>query len=236
MKYVTTMKKALIVCIIFLSCASLLQAQDMTALVNKVKAKIDLVNDYTADGNLKTDIAFIKAPLSKMKVYFKKPDKFRLKKDGGISVLPKGGVSVNMNSMVLVNNFVALAAGEAVVDGVNTKVVKLLPLNENSEVVLSTLYIDETNLLVKKSVTTTRESGTYEITLSYGKYAGYALPDKVIFSFNTKDYKLPKGLTLEFDEGEKPTELEKLKNKKGKVEITYSSYSVNKGVDDSVFK
>jgi len=236
MKYVMTMNKAFIVCIVFLSCASLLQAQDMTALVNKVKAKIDLVNDYTADGNLKTDIAFIKAPLSKMKVYFKKPDKFRLKKDGGISVLPKGGVSVNMNSMVLVNNFVALAAGEAVVDGVNTKVVKLLPLNENSEVVLSTLYIDETNLLVKKSVTTTRESGTYEITLSYGKYAGYALPDKVIFSFNTKDYKLPKGLTLEFDEGEKPTELEKLKNKKGKVEITYSSYSINKGVDDSVFK
>ena len=236
MKYVMTMKKIMTVCILFLSCASLLQAQDMTALVNKVKAKIDLVNDYTAEGNLKTDIAFIKAPLSKMKVYFKKPDKFRLKKDGGISVLPKGGVSVNMNSLVLVNNFVALAAGEAVVDGVNTKVVKLLPLNDNSEVVLSTLYIDEANLLVKKSVTTTRESGTYEITLSYGKYASYALPDKVVFSFNTKDYKLPKGLTLEFDEGEKPTELEKLKNKKGKVEITYSSYSINKGVADSVFK
>ena len=236
MKYVMTMKKIMTVCIVFLSCASLLQAQDMTALVNKVKAKIDLVNDYTAEGNLKTDIAFIKAPLSKMKVYFKKPDKFRLKKDGGISVLPKGGVSVNMNSLVLVNNFVALAAGEAVVDGVNTKVVKLLPLNDNSEVVLSTLYIDEANLLVKKSVTTTRESGTYEITLSYGKYASYALPDKVVFSFNTKDYKLPKGLTLEFDEGEKPTELEKLKNKKGKVEITYSSYSINKGVADSVFK
>ena len=236
MKYVMTMKKIMTVCIVFLSFASLLKAQDMTALVNKVKAKIDLVNDYTAEGNLKTDIAFIKAPLSKMKVYFKKPDKFRLKKDGGISVLPKGGVSVNMNSLVLVNNFVALAAGDAVVDGVNTKVVKLLPLNENSEVVLSTLYIDEANLLVKKSVTTTRESGTYEITLSYGKYASYALPDKVVFSFNTKDYKLPKGLTLEFDEGEKPTELEKLKNKKGKVEITYSSYSINKGVEDSVFK
>ena len=230
------MKKIIAVCVLVLFSITYLQAQDMTALVNKVKAKIDLVNDYTADGKLKTDIAFIKAPLSKMKVYFKKPDKFRLKKDGGISVLPKGGVSVNMNSLVLVNNFVALAAGDAVVDGVNTKVVKLLPLNENSEVVLSTLYIDEVNLLVKKSVTTTRESGTYEITLSYGNYANYALPDKVVFSFNTKDYKLPKGLTLEFDEGDKPTELEKLKNKKGKVEIIYSSYIINKGVDDNMFK
>ena len=45
----------------------------MTELVNKVKAKLDLVNDYTADGNLKTDVTFIKAPAGKVKVYFKSP-------------------------------------------------------------------------------------------------------------------------------------------------------------------
>jgi hypothetical protein len=72
--------------------------------------------------------------------------------------------------------------------------------------------------------------------LYYGKYSDYALPDKVVFSFNTRDYKLPKGITLEFDESEKPTDLNKLKNKKGKVEIAYTSYIINKGVDDGVFK
>ena len=56
-------------------------AQDMTALINKVKAKLDQVNDYTAEGVLKTDVSFIKAPAGKVKVYFKKPDKFKLKKD-----------------------------------------------------------------------------------------------------------------------------------------------------------
>jgi outer membrane lipoprotein-sorting protein len=212
-------------------------AQDMTALVLKVKEKLDQVNDYEAEGRMKTDVAFIKAPIGKVKVYFRKPDRFRLKKDGGISLLPKGGVSVNIGSLVATQNFMALAAGEAVVDGIATKVVKLLPSDENSDVVLTTMYIDEANLLVRKAVTTTKENGTYEVQMSYGKFAQYGLPDKVIFSFNTKNYKLPKGLTLEFDDNEKPTtEAEKLKNRKGRVEIRYTNYTINKGLPDSVFK
>jgi outer membrane lipoprotein-sorting protein len=212
-------------------------SQDMTALVMKVKAKLDQVNDYEADGRMKTDVAFIKAPIGKVKVYFKKPNKFRLKKDGGISLLPKGGVSVNMNSVFTTTDFVALAAGEAVIGGTKTKIVKLLPSNESSDIVLTTMYIDEANLLVKKAVTTTKENGTYEIEMSYGQFAQYGLPDKVVFGFNTKDYKLPKGITLEFDDDEKKlTDAEKLKNRKGRVEITYTNYVINKGIADSVFK
>lgn len=229
------MKKILVLISLFTIHFSL-HAQDMSELVKKVKAKLDQVNDYQADGVLKTDIVFIKAPVSKVKVYFKKPNKFRLKKDGGISILPKGGVSVTAGSVVDINNFVALSAGEAVVDGVKTKMVKVLPSDENSEVILATLYIDEPNLLVRKAVITTKENGTYEINLVYGKYISYALPDKVVFSFNTKDYKLPKGITLEFDDNVKSSNMDKMKNKKGKVEITYSSYIINKGIDDSVFK
>jgi outer membrane lipoprotein-sorting protein len=213
------------------------QAQDMTALVTKVKAKLDQVNDYEADGNMKTDVSFIKAPIGKVKVYFKKPNKFRLKKEGGISLLPKGGVSVNMSTIITTSDFVALAAGEAVIDGFKTKIVKLLPTNEASEIVITTLYIDEPNLLVRKAITTTKENGTYEMQMSYGAFANFGLPQKVVFSFNTKDYKLPKGITLEFDDNEKPlSEAQKLKNKKGRVEITYSNYIVNKGIADSFFK
>eukprot|EP00611_Tribonema_gayanum_P002046 TRINITY_DN11506_c0_g1_i1.p2 TRINITY_DN11506_c0_g1~~TRINITY_DN11506_c0_g1_i1.p2 ORF type:complete len:234 (-),score=10.98 TRINITY_DN11506_c0_g1_i1:535-1236(-) len=233
------MQKLLIVFLftIHYSLFNSVSAQDAAALVMKVKAKLDQVSDYEADGKMKTNVAFIKAPIGKVKIFYKKPNKFRLKKDGGISLLPKGGVSVNMNSLVTTDEFVALAAGEAMVGGVKTTVVKMLPTNENSEVVLTTMYIDETNLLIKKAVTTTKENGTYEIEMSYGKFASFGLPDKVIFSFNTKNYKLPKGLTLEFEDNEKPlTEEQKLRNKKGRVEITYTSYAINKGVADAVFK
>jgi len=212
------------------------QAQDVNELIAKVKEKLDKVNDYTATGVLKTDVVFIKAPLSNVVIYYKKPNHYRMVKNGGISILPKGGVSVNMSSLISNDKFSILDAGETVINKIKTRIIKLLPTDENSSIVLSTLYIDETTLLVQKAVTTTVDNGTYELTMTYGKYAGYGLPDKVIFSFNAKDYKLPKGITLDFDEKTKPAEGTDQKNKKGKVEITYSSYTINKGISDEVFK
>jgi outer membrane lipoprotein-sorting protein len=228
------MKKLLFLILSSVICHLSTFSQDATALVKKVKAKLDKVNDYVAEGRMKTDVAFIKAPSGKVKVYFKKPNKFKLKRDGGISILPKGGVSVNMSSLLTANNSVAIASGESMLGGTQVKVVKLLPGDENSDVVLTTLYIDEANLLIRKANTTTRENGTYEMEMAYGKYADYALPDKVIFAFNTKDYKIPKGVTLEFETGE--GNKQNLKNKKGRVEISYSSYIINKGVSDAEFK
>lgn len=211
-----------------------LHAQDMMPLIKKVKEKLDKVNDYTASGTMKTDVAFIKAPIGKVTVYYKKPNKFRLKKDGGISVLPKGGISVTMNNILSEKDFIALSAGKQMVGSFMTTVVKLVPTSEKSEIVLSTLYIDETDNVIRKAVTTTKENGTYEIEMTYGKYLAYGLPDHMTFSFNTKDYKLPKGVTLEFGDEDKAKK-EAAKAKKGKVEITYTNYIINKGVDDKVF-
>jgi len=231
------MKRKFLLVLLMSACMHIVShAQDMMELVKKVKAKLDQVNDYSAEGKMKTDVSFIKAPVGKVKVYYKKPNKFKLQKDGGISILPKGGITVNMSSVVTTSDFVAIAAGEETIGGVKTKKVKLLPLNDNNDVVLTTMYIDEANLLIKKAVTTTKENGTYEVEMTYGKYSNYGLPDKVTFSFNTKDYKIPKGITLEFDDDDKKSPADKLKNKKGKVELTYDSYKINQGVPDNVFK
>lgn len=213
-------------------------SQDATTLVKKVKAKLDLVNDYTADGKMKTDVTFIKAPVGNVKIFYKKPNKFKLKRDGGISILPKGGVSVNMSSVVTTNDFDVIDAGNETIAGLQTRKVKLLPRNDNSDVVLTTMYIHEATLLVYKAITTTKENGTYEIEMSYGKFSNYGLPDKLVFSFNTKDYKMPKGITMEFDDDDKKAKelKEKMKNKKGKVEIIYTNYTINKGIDDAMFK
>jgi outer membrane lipoprotein-sorting protein len=210
-------------------------AQDETELVKKVKAKLDKVNDYTAEGKMRIDVSFIDAPDSKVMVYYKKPDKFKVKKNGGISILPKGGVSVNLGTLLGNENYDIVPGKDSKINGIDTKVVKLLPQNENSDVVLTTLYIEEKNLVVRRATVTTKESGTYEIDLNYGKYLDWGLPDKVIFSFNTKDYKLPKGLTFEYEKGDNK-KAEALKNKKGKVEITYSGYAINKGIDDKIFQ
>lgn len=210
------------------------KSQSAEELLLKVKAKMDRVNDYIASGKMKTDVVFIKAPIANIKSYFKKPNKFAIKRDGGVSLLPKGGVSVNVSSLMLTDSYTAIDAGKGTVAGTAVRIIKLLPLSETSDVVLTTMYIDEKNLLIRRSSTTTKENGTYDMEMQFGKYAEWGLPDKVIFSFNTKDYKLPKGITLEYDDGSKKPELPK--NKKGKVEISYSSYIINKGVTDAMMK
>lgn len=211
-------------------------AQTVEKLMEQVKAKIDKVNDYEATGKMKTNVVFIKAPVAKVRIFFKKPNKLRIKNETGISFIPKGSVNINLGNIFSASgNYDIIDAGKESNTGL--RVIKLLPKDENADVVLSTLYIDEKQLLVKKSKTTTKENGTYELEMEYGKYAEYGLADKVVFSFNTKDYKLPKGVTFDYDDGsEKMPDPDKIKNKKGKVEITYSGYIINKGIPDMVFQ
>ncbi|MEP6748248.1 MAG: hypothetical protein ABJB86_11020 [Bacteroidota bacterium] len=211
-------------------------AQDATALVKKVKAKLDKVNDYEATGEMKTNVSFMKVPAAQVKVYFKKPGKVKIKNEKGVSLVPKGTVSISLNNL-LSGQYQALDGGTDNIDGITVKIVKLLPLDENGEVVLSKLYIDEARLLILRSKTTTRESGTNELEMSYGKFTDYALPDKIVFSFNTQDYKLPKGVTFDYDDGsQKKKETGTKESQRGKIEITYSRYIINKGVSDDVFK
>jgi outer membrane lipoprotein-sorting protein len=212
-----------------------LSAQTPQELVDKIKTKLEKVNDYTAKGKLKTNVVFIKAPIASVKVYYKKPDKMKIVNENGISFIPKGSVNINLAKFISGSgNYEIVDAGKEPATGL--RILKLLPTDENSDIVLSTLYIDETTELIKKAKNTTRDNGTYELEMTYGRYATYGLPDKVIFSFNTKEYKLPKGVTFDYDSGTKKTPDESIKNKKGKVEITYSEYLINTGIDDLIFK
>lgn len=216
---------------------NIVYAQDVTALVAKVKAKIDKVNDYSANGKMKTNVAFLKVPVANVNVYYKKPNKLKIKNEKGFSFIPKGAVNINLNSILNSGKYTVIDAGTDKIGGAVVKVVRLLPEDDNADVVLSTLYIDEANLVIKKAKTTTRENGSYELEMTYGKYADYSLPDKVIFSFNTKDYKLPKGVTFDFDDGAAAKKTnDAAAKKKGRAEITFSSYIINKGIDDAVFK
>ena len=223
-------------CILF-SMSFYAKGQNVATLVQNVKNKLDKVNDYEAAGKLKTNIAFLKVPIANVKIYYKKPGKLKIKNEKGFSFIPKGAVNINMSNILSNGMYKVLDVGTDKIGNVAVKVVKLLPEDDNADVVLSTLYIDENNLVILRAKTTTRDNGSYELEMSYGKYMAFGLPDKIIFSFNTKDYKLPKGVTFDFDDGssKKKTD-DKEKNKRGKAEITFNSYTINKGISDAIFQ
>jgi len=208
---------------------------DVKEVLKQVKEKYDKVTDYTATGKLKTNVVFIKAPVATVKVYYKKPDKLKIKNEKGISLIPKGTININPNNVLAITEYETIDGGNEKVDGKNCRVIKIFPLDDKNDISRATLYVDETNMLLIKSVISSKENGTYELVLSYGTQKSWALPDKVEFTFNPREFKLPKGVTIDYDNGtEKPEEKEK--SKKGRVEIKYSNYIINKGVPDSNFE
>lgn len=230
------MKKIIALSFITFFSVQIFAQANINTVVAKAKAKLEIVKDYRASGRMKTNVAFLKVPVANITVLYKKPNKLKVKSEKGISFIPKGAVNINMSNLTESDKFTVIDAGTMVLNGKNLRVAKLLPDDENSDVVLSTIYIDEATSLIYKAKTTTKDNGTYELDMTYGKYAAYALPDKILFSFNTKDYKLPKGVTFDFETGTKPATTTVPKNKKGSAELTISSYVINKGVADSEFK
>lgn len=209
------------------------QTQDIRSLLQQVKAKYDRVSDYTADGRLKTNVLFIKAPVARVKVYFRKPDQLKIRNEKGVSFIPKGSVNINMNNVLGLQSYEALESGTETVNGTLCRVVRIFPLSESDAITRATLYIDEKQLLVLKSVISTRENGTYELLLQYRTWASWGLPDRVNLTFNTREYKLPKGISIDYDNG--AGNAPEPKDKKGRVEIEYSGYRINQGVPDAVF-
>lgn len=232
------MKRTILALLIYGVCTPVFSAaQDVTQLVAKVKDRIDGVKDYTATGRMKTNVSFLKVPVANVVILFKKPNLLKIKNEKGISFVPKGAVSINLNNVLSNGSYTVLDAGIDKIAGIPVKVVKLLPADDNADIVLSTLYIDEARQVILRTKTTTRDNGSYELEMSYGKYVSFGLPDKIVFSFNTKEYKLPKGITFDFDDGTAAKQdAEKNKNRKGRAEITISTYTINKGLPDDVFK
>lgn len=233
------MKPLAMALFVVFSATTILYAQtDVNSLVQKVRARIEQVNDYQATGRMKTNVTFLKVPEANVNIYFKKPDKIRIKNEKGVSFIPRGAMSISLNNIVSGNRFTAIDAGTDRIKGKTVRVIRLLPDDDNAEVVLSTIYVDESNLVIVKAKTTTRENGTYELEMDYGKYTSWGLPDKLLFTFNTKEYKLPKGVTFDFDDGtqsNKPAKAVTNGNEKGRAEITFNQYTINKGVSDEMF-
>lgn len=202
-------------------------AQDVNTLIKKVKNKLDNINKYEATGTMKTSIAYLKIPIAKVKIQYKKPNDLTIKSSNGVTFVPRGVDAISLQK-IFSNEFTAIDGGTEKIKQKTLRVVRLLPILQQSNIVLSTVYINETDLVVEKSSTTTKDEGTYEMDMQYGKYIQFGLPDRVTFTFNAKDYKIPKGLTLDFDNTDsKNQKIDKTMLNKGKAEIVFQQYAIN---------
>ena len=128
-------------------------------LIKGVNAKINLVKDYKADIQIKATIPFIKVPISNATIYYKKYDKFKVISKG-IAILPKQGTNDLTKFLSNSSKYVPVLGEQKVINQHPTRLVTVIPTEENSEIILAKVYISPSEKLIYRSVVTTKSSGT----------------------------------------------------------------------------
>lgn len=213
------------------------QSDSATILFENLRSRLDGIDDYVADVQVRIDVSFMKVPPLNGKLYFKAPDKMKLERGKGISILPKKNTTFTLNSMFPPGAATVIDAGTGMVDGKKVRIIKVIPQSDATDIILTKIWVDEARNLALKTESTTRDNGTVAMDLEYGKHINKGLPDKVVVHLDVKEYKLPKGVTMDYDTGPTSASTTKAdtKNKKGVIEIRYLDYKINTGLKDSFF-
>jgi hypothetical protein len=198
-----------------------LQAQNAELLLKAVGQNMDKILRFEADALVKVDVDFISIKDQKMKVTFESPDKFTFDTKG-LALLPKKGLQMDYLQL-LKARYTAIDVGEEIVRDRKTRIIKVIPEAEDSDVVLAQLWIDpELNRIIKMK-TFTRKSGSYVIDFEYNtKYR--PLPDLLTVSFEINNMTFPtKAMNEIMTKGiEKPDSVPK----KATVIVRYSNYKI----------
>ncbi len=232
------MRKSVSFACLLLICSVVARADDGTKLFYALRSKILTVKDYTADVKVKIDVSFMRVPQLRGTLYFKAPDKMRLERNGGLSMLPKKNINLTISNLIPSGNVTVIDMGQVTVKGKKLRLLKAIPEDETSNIILTKIWVDETSLVATRAETTTRNDGTVIMDLDFGRYIPYGLPDKVVIYMNVKDYKLPKGVTMDYNDETEATKAPKNATQgpqKGTIEINYLKYDINTGLSDAKF-
>lgn len=214
--------------LLFSFCA---RGQDAQSLLNKVVNKMEGVTDYSANVQIIADIPLIKILPSNAKIYYKKPDKFKVVSKG-IAILPKQGFT-DMNAFLSSRDkYMVVFAGTKNIEGVETSLLTVIANDSDSEIILIKLWVDPLQVLIMASEITTRSSGNVKVDYKYNLQAKNGLPSNIKFTVDVKEFKMPKSFS---SNPHKTSKSKGNKRKTGTIKLNISNYKVNQGIANSFF-
>lgn len=223
--------------IIMILFTSVCFAQDLTseAVLQKVLDNFNKVKDYEVNVDIKVDVNFLKVPDAHATIFFKQPDKIKLKSEG-FALLPKEGLNFSPYSF-LQGDHTSVFDKEQDIDGHPCYRVKVIPLGDRGDLILTTLWIDKKDFIIRKAESTTKTNGTFNMDLKYDNNLKYPLPSSMVFAFNVQKMQVPKEITGDFGGEDNTGKKKQNKNRPttGKVYVNYSDYKVNINIPDSIF-
>ncbi len=208
------------------------QSTDPDEILEGVKEAFKKIEDYEVDIRVKIDVDFLKVPDSEAKLYFKQPNKIHVESEK-FALLPRQGLDFSPLGL-LSGKYTALYEQEDTIRNIPTSVVKIIPLGNDGDIILSTFWVDQSRNLIIRVESTKKPTGTFTIDFTYEKYDDhYELPSKMEFTFTVDKMMFPRGMDGQADDEDSNY---KSDSKTGKVYITYTNYEVNQGLPDELFE
>ena len=225
------MKRIVCLVLMIVAATNFAQTKDPVKILDAVKHKFQRINDYQVDVNIHVDVNFIKMPDRKAKIFFKQPDKVKFQSEG-FALLPKQGFNFSPVQL-LKNDYSAIYVRSDFVNGKKLDVIKTIPNNDTSDVVLSTLWIDQANNVIRKVETIGKKSGNIAIDFEYGD--NQTLPSEVKFAFNFEGGQVQAPAGGHEDQNNPAGRQMPRGPLKGTATLTYFDYKINQGIADSFF-
>ena len=205
------------------------QERNPNELLKIIQTNFNKIKDYTVDIDIKIDVNFVDAPDSKAKLFFKQPNKVKIKSEG-FALLPKQGLTFSPSEL-LTENYSAILIKSEIIDSFMVDVIKVIPLEDSSNILLSTLWVDPLYNVIRKIESVTKKMGTITIHLAYENGSTAILPSTAKFFFNTTN----SGHSTMFKNSDVKESNKDKGNISGSVIITYSNYLLNQNLSDSLF-
>ena len=215
--------------------------------IRKTNEKFNEVNDYQVEMVIRVKVPAFRMPKKKYKVFYKKPNKIKIKSKG-FGILPKTGLFTspndnfdNLKNITMIydedlSNHVVLK-GDLIVDSL-----KFDMPNEYSRITFDPIVevkIDTINWVIKNVTTKLDSLKLFQINNNYDIYNDkYYMPKESIVKYFIKDKKLFNWINK--DASNVIGQGKELANRndsivEGTITVEYNNYKINKGIKDKIF-
>ena len=219
-------------------------------VISKTNEKFNLIKDYEVDMSIRVKIPAFRMPKKRYKVYYKNPNKVKVKAKG-FGILPKTGLftSPNDNFDNLTNIKMTdykdkenindiIIKGDLIVDSLKVD----MP-NEYTRLTFDPIVevkIDTLNWVIKNVTTKLDTLKMFQIDNYYNVFdGGYYMPEKSTVKYFVKDKKLFNWINKDAGSiiGNAEAAMMNKNNSivEGTITVEYKKYKINRGLKDKIF-
>ena len=242
----------------FLIVSSILLAQTLSIekISDNVISQFDKIEDYQVDLKISVKMTGFRMPNKKIRLYYKRPDKMKIE-TRGFAILPKTGVDGNPNEFLdmlkqvtsikrTIHNNRPFFRIKGKVNQDSLKIPITVKKNEIPNITMEVLVDAKEWVITEVGVFLDLEN-VFSFNTNYIEVNEVMVPERSVFNIGIKgisrwstqnpfDFGGPGSDRQDFERIAKNAGYDPLKDEfVGEMILTFSNYTVNKGIDDSLF-